>query len=330
MRQFAYVGLCLVAGFALSGDAVMLRAQDSKATSSQSSEPAQSNSPKSEVPPAAKESGSDDMRFGVGDLLEVSVYNVPELSTKARISSSGDVYLPLIDYVHVEGLTPQEAQGIIEKRLADGGFVNNPHVQIFVTEYASQAVTILGEVAKPGPYPILGERRLYDVISAAGGLTDKAGRTVTIAHRTTPNQPITIKLAEGLGQTSESNVPVKPGDTVVVERAGIVYVVGDVNRPSGFLIDNANLTVLKAVALAGGTTRTANLNGTKILRKTPTGIRETQVPLKKILHAKAPDVEMAADDILFIPGSAAKAVAYRGTESVLQAATALTVVAYRP
>jgi polysaccharide export outer membrane protein len=270
------------------------------------------------------------MRFGVGDLLEVSVYGVPELTTKARISSSGDMYLPLIDYVHVEGLTPEEAQQLIEKRLADGGYVKNPHVQIFVYENASQSVTVLGEVARPGPYTIIGQRRLYDVISAAGGLTEKAGRNVTIAHRTSPDKQVTVQLAEGLAQTAESNVPVQPGDTVIIQRAGIVYVVGDVNRPSGFIIDNNNLTVLKLVALAGGTTRTAKLNGSKILRKTPTGIKETPIQLKKILQAKAPDVSLQADDILFVPGSAAKAAAYRGTDSVLQAATALSIVAFRP
>ena len=86
----------------------------------------------------------------------------------------------------------------------------------------------------------------------------------------------------------------------------------------------------RLVALAGGTTRTAKLNGSKILRKTPDGIKETRIPLKKILQAKAPDVPLQADDILFVPGSAAKAAAYRGTESVLQAATALSIVAFRP
>jgi polysaccharide export outer membrane protein len=275
-------------------------------------------------------SDSDNLRFGVGDLLEISVYGVPELTTKARIGNSGDVYLPLIDYVHVDGLSPEQAQGVIEKRLSDGGFVKNPHVQIFVAENASQAITVLGEVTRPGPYPIIGERRLYDVISAAGGLSERAGRTVTISHRATPNQPVTVHLAEGLAQTAESNVPVAPGDTIVVSRAGIVYVVGDVGHPSGFVIENNNLTVLKLIALAGGTTRTSKLNGAKILRKTPDVVKETPVRLKRILQAKAPDVPVEADDILFVPGSAAKAAAYRGTESILQAATTLSIMAYRP
>jgi polysaccharide biosynthesis/export protein len=97
---------------------------------------------------------------GAGDLIEVNVYNVPELASKVRVSNSGDVYLPLIDYVHVEGLTQEEPQTLIEKRLADGGFVRNPHVTIFVDEFTSQGVTIIGEVGKPGIYPDIGEQTL--------------------------------------------------------------------------------------------------------------------------------------------------------------------------
>src|SRR5262249_20839461 len=93
------------------------------------------------------------VRLGTGDLLEISVYNVPELTTRSRINSKGDIYLPLVDYVHVQGLKPEEAQALIEKRLSDGGFLKNPHATVFVAEYASQTVNVLGEVAKPGIYP---------------------------------------------------------------------------------------------------------------------------------------------------------------------------------
>ena len=96
-------------------------------------------------------------------MLEVAVYNVPELATKARVGNSGDIYLPLIDYVHVGDLTVEEAQTLIQKRLEDGGFVRSPHVTIFLDESASQGVTVLGEVARPGIYPALGDRKLYDL-----------------------------------------------------------------------------------------------------------------------------------------------------------------------
>jgi polysaccharide biosynthesis/export protein len=333
--------LVLAAGLLLTSGATAQESQSAPPPDPQTVFPAatQEQDPsdktgETKIPPAKADSDSEPgavpLRLGVGDLLDISVYNVPELNTKARISNTGDIYLPLIDYIHVADLSLEEAQALIAKRLEDGGFLKNPHVTVFINEYASQAVTILGEVQKPGPYPMMGERRLYDLISAAGGLTEKAGRTVTISHRNKPNEPQTIRLAEGLAQTSESNVPIQPGDTIVVRRAGIVYVVGAVVKPSGFLMDNDSLTVLKVIALAGGTTRTAKLNGAKLLRKTPEGLQETGLSVKKILQLKSPDLPLQAEDILFIPTSAGKAAAYRGTEAILSAATALTIVGVRP
>jgi polysaccharide biosynthesis/export protein len=114
------------------------------------------------------------VKLGPGDLIEVNVYNVPELTTKARVSNSGDIYLPLVDYVHVGGMTQEEAQALLEKRLEDGGFVRNPHVTIFVDDATSQGVTLLGEVAKPGIYPDTGDHKLYEMISQAGGFTPSA------------------------------------------------------------------------------------------------------------------------------------------------------------
>jgi polysaccharide export outer membrane protein len=272
---------------------------------------------------------SNGVRVGVGDLVEISVYGVPELSTKARVGSNGDIYLPLIDYVHVDGLTPEEAQKLVEKRLGDGGFVNNPHVTLLIDEYASQTVSVLGQVARPGAYPVLGERHLYDVISAAGGLTDRAGKTVVITHRDKPDQPIKVTLSDGLANTAESNVTVQPGDTIVVHKAGVIYIVGDVAHPTGVVMDNDRLTVLQAIALAGGTNKTAKLNGAKILRHTSTGVVETPIQLKKILQAKKKDEPLFADDILFVPGSAGKTAAYRAADVMVQAGS-LSLVALRP
>jgi polysaccharide biosynthesis/export protein len=270
------------------------------------------------------------LRLGIGDLVEVAVYNVPELAAKVRVSNSGDVYLPLIDYVHVAGLTTEEAQALIEKRLSDGGFLKNPHVAVFVDEYASQGASVLGEVTKPGVYPVLGEQRLFDLISAAGGFTEKAGRSVTVTHRNQTDKPVTVPLYRNFTDNPESNVEVFPGDTVIVRKADIVYVVGDVGHPSGFLMDSGNLTVLKAIALAGGTNRTAKLNNAKILRKGPMGVSETPVPLKKILQAKAADITMEAEDILFVPSSSGRLLAGRTFEAAMQAATAVSIVAIRP
>jgi len=108
--------------------------------------------------------------ISAGDLIEVSVYGVPELSQKTRVNASGELYMPLVGYTHVEGLTIADAQAVMEKRLVDGGFVNNPHVSLFTSEYA-QGVSVMGEVNRPGIYPLVGSHSVLDLISAAFSVT---------------------------------------------------------------------------------------------------------------------------------------------------------------
>jgi polysaccharide biosynthesis/export protein len=274
----------------------------------------------------ANESSSQ-LRLSPGDLLEVSIYNVPELTTKARVGNSGDVYLPLIDYVHVADLTVEEAQALIEKRLDEGGFVRNAHVTIFIDESAAEGVTILGEVTKPGIYPALGDRRLYDMISAAGGFTVSAGRKVSILRQHSQGEPITVNLPRNLADDRQDNLEIQPGDTITIPRAPIIYVVGDVGRPAGLLVDNGSLTVLQALALAGGTNHTAKMGGIRIIRKGPTGMTETPVPLKKMLEAKAPDITLQADDILFVPLSGLRSAAGTGLNAAISATAGLAILA---
>lgn len=270
-------------------------------------------------------------RLGIGDLVELSVYDVPELNMRTRVNSGGDLYLPLIDYVHVEGLTIEDAERVIERRLEQGGFVRNPHVQLFVTDFTSAGVNVLGEVGKPGIYPVLGEQKLFDVISAAGGLTDRAGRSVSITHRAQQDKQLTLTISRNVDEHPESNVSVFAGDTIVVRRADAIYVVGDVARPSGFLMnDNGHLSVLQAIALAGGTTSTAKLSGTRIIRKGPAGLTEIPVPLKKLLQAKADDIPLEGEDILFVPASSRKIISGRTAEAAAQLATGVGLVALRP
>jgi polysaccharide export outer membrane protein len=266
------------------------------------------------------------VKLGAGDLMDVNVYNVPELTSKVRVSLAGDIYLPLIDYVHVEGLTQEEAQGVIEKRLADGGFVRNPHVTIFIDEAASAAVTLLGEVQKPGMYPDVSDHKLYEVIAEAGGFTVSASRKLAVIRRNQPD-PIRVNLPRNLADDLTGNIDIMPGDTITVPRAPVIYVVGDVGRPAGLLVDNGTLTVLQAMALAGGANRTAKLGGARIIHKGPTGMTETKVEIKKMLEAKAPDVTLQADDILFIPVSAGKVAAGKTLDVALGMATAVSIYA---
>ncbi len=269
------------------------------------------------------------VKLGPGDLLEVNVYNVPELTSKVRVSNSGDIYLPLIDYVHVDGLTQEEAQTLIEKRLSDGGFVRSPHVTLFVDEATSQGVTVLGEVTKPGIYPDVSDHKLYEVVSEAGGFTSSASRKIAVIRRNQP-EPIRIDLPRNLADDLSGNIDIQPGDTINVPRAPIIYVVGDVGRPTGLLVDNGSLTVLQALALAGGTNRTAKLGAARIIHKGPTGMVEQKLEIKKMLEAKVPDVTLQADDILFIPVSGGKIAAARTAEAALAMATAVSIYAVHP
>jgi len=292
--------------------------------------PSDSTSPltSAATPERPSEPGGDSaLRLGTGDLLEVSVYNVPDLSTKTRVGSAGDIYLPLVDYVHVAGLTINEAEAAIEKRLDQGGFIKNPHVHLFVDEYTSAGVSVLGEVTRPGVYPVLGDQRLFDVISAAGGFTDKAGKDITVTHR--GQAPVVLPISRNIAEHPDSNIAIAPGDTINVSQAEIVYVVGDVLRPSGFLMQSGHLSVLQAIALAGGANSTAKLSGARIVHKGPSGLSETPVPLKKLLQAKADDIELQPNDILFVPTSARKFLEGRTAEAAIQMATAAALISVR-
>jgi polysaccharide biosynthesis/export protein len=198
-----------------------------------------------------------------------------------------------------------------------------------VDESASQGVTVLGEVYKPGIYPDLGDHRLYEIISEAGGFSPSASRKISIFRHNQP-QSIHVELPRNLGDDQSANVDVLPGDTITVPRAPIIYVVGDVGRPSGLLVDNGTLTVLQALALAGGTNHTAKMGGVRIIHKGSAGMTETRVPLKKMLEAKAPDVTLEADDILFVPVSGARVAAARTFDAAITAATAVSVYAVHP
>jgi polysaccharide export outer membrane protein len=267
-----------------------------------------------------------EIRIGSGDLLEIKIFGVPDLSQEARVGTNGDISVNLVGPVNVAGSTTNEAQQKIASLMQERGFLNNPQVTVLVKEYATQGISVLGEVAKPGIYPLLGQRRLFDVISAAGGTTQRAGRTITISHRADPENPVVIEMSTEPAKSAATNVEVLPGDTVLVSRAGVVYVVGDVARPSGFTMDsNERMTVLQAIAMAGGTNGTAALDSSKILRRSAQGVQEIPIPLSKLLSAKATDQPLQAEDVLFVPKSLGKSVARRSAEAILQVATGLAI-----
>ena len=259
-----------------------------------------------------------------GDALDVSVFGAPDLSQKAAVNSAGNIYMPLINYVHVAGMHVEDAQGVVEETYLKKNVLKAPHVSIVITSFAS-GVVVMGEVVRSGIYPIVGSGKLLDILAEAGGTTANAGQLVTITHKDS-NEPETVFLSNDPVQSMVANVPVRQGDTIIVSKAGVIYVVGEVLAPAGFLMDEkGRYTVMKAVAMAHGTTKYARTSKARIVRRTPEGQQEIPVPLDKILVSKAPDIPMQSNDILFIPTNKGKQAAARGAEAAIAIASSVII-----
>jgi polysaccharide biosynthesis/export protein len=262
--------------------------------------------------------------IGPGDLLEVTVFDTPELSGKVRVSNTGDVTFPLVGAMHVSGLKTDEMQSLLAKKLMDGQFVKEPQVSVFMAEYATAGVSVVGEVKKPGIYPTLGNHRLLDYISLAEGLTPMASTQVTITKRGS-GAPVTITMPSLQSPSADQNPEILPGDTIFVAKAGIVYVVGEVSKPGGFALDHdQHLTVLQAVALAQGVNFTADKKHARIVRKTPAGPQEIPLDLSKVLAAHAQDLVLQNDDILFVPSSKSRN-AFKNMGGIMASAAAAAI-----
>jgi polysaccharide biosynthesis/export protein len=261
--------------------------------------------------------------IGPGDELEVTVYGAPDLSGRARVSADGNISLPLIGYVRIAGLSGSEAEGAIEAVLRQNNVVNNPQVSVYVKEYTSSGISVAGEVIKPGFYSAVGPHRLFDVLQAAGGPTDKAANKVTISHRG-QKDATTLPISKNPAEMTASNVELQPGDTVVVPKAGIVYVLGEVTRPGGYVLNSSGgITVLQVVAVAGGPTHLASAGKTRLLHRTENGFQEQQIDVTKLLRGKAHDVSLRDEDILFVPSSRIKTVLNASTLVSSAATTAI-------
>jgi len=321
--------LCNVARGALMAQSVSATTRDATAKPTQSVVPTATLAPTVTAAPTdnGNHSASPDLRIGVGDLVEIRIYGVEgsqDVNQSSRVSSDGNIWLPMIEQVHIAGLSTSEAQALIAKRFRDGQFLKNPQILVNVTEYASEGVSVLGEVTKPGIYPLVTARTLLDMISIAGGLTPSGGSHVTITRRSVPNEQINVELG-----SAQQNIAIMPGDTIVAAKTGIIYVTGEVGKPGGFpLNNNPDMSVLRALALAEGAKPDAALNKAKLIRKTDGKLSETDIPLKKILSGKSADIALRAGDIVFVPNSAAKGAARRSLEAIVQTATGVAI--YRP
>lgn len=266
---------------------------------------------------------SGPVKLGPGDLLDISVFASSELTTHVRVPSDGLISFPLLGKVHVSGMMPDEVQDLIRDQLMKRDLVKDPQVSVFVLEYAAQAVYVLGEVARPGAYPVIGSHELSDFISVAGGFTPRAGKTITVTRQAHDQSPEVIRFSRA-PNVSGANPQVNAGDTIYVGQAGVVYVVGDVTRPGGFVLDSdQKLTVMKVMALAEGTKPTASLKGARLVRNTANGREETPIDLKKIFRAKAADIELQDQDIVFVPASNVHIATNRSLDAVQAVAGAV-------
>jgi polysaccharide export outer membrane protein len=281
------------------------------------------------MPPLAGTQSASPMPAPIapGDFLDVSEVHTPEFHSVVRVSPAGTVTLPMINEVQIGGLNEQSAARTIEAALIAQGMLLHPLVSVLVTSYAGQDVSVLGEVVRPGVYPYTMHHRLLDLISAASGLAPGAGRLVNIFHRDDAKTPHPVVLdPSGTDTSVEHNPELAPGDTVQVSRAGLVYVVGDVQRPGGFPVDPAQgLTVVQALSLAWGPTQNAAMGKALLIREQKGGRTLTSLNLKRMLHGQEPDQLVRDRDILYVPDSMAKNLWNKTLEAAIQSAIGVTI-----
>jgi polysaccharide export outer membrane protein len=275
-------------------------------------------------------------RYGPGDTLSIWAFGLDEIGKNpVQIDSRGDIDLPLLGTIHASGLTGTELRAALLTRLQE--HVREPQVSVNLLSSKSQPVSVIGGVNTPGVYQLQSGKTLVEALSGAGGLRSDAGHSIKIT-RLAQWGPLplpdmnaeggflsaTVKVKELLeGRNPSVNIQVRPGDVISVPRAEMVYVVGEVTRAGGFVLnDNEHLSVLKALSLAGGLTRNAARKHARILRDRKL---HSQVDLSPMLAGKAPDMPLLPDDVLFVPDSKAKTVTSRAIETALGLATGMLI-----
>ncbi len=266
-----------------------------------------------------------------GSMVDVHVFEETDLDGSYRLDERGNISLPLAGSIHLETLTLREAETAVTAKLVSSQILNNPHVVVNLNEYSAQNIVVLGEVSSPGRYPALGPRKLMDVLAMAGGQTALAGNEIVI-HRQgkPPDTTEVIHYGRAVNDPAALNVAIYPGDTVLVKRAGIVYVLGAVNRPGGYVMQEAgDLNVAQAIALASGTALEAKVGSIRVIRKLPDGsLLETPFDYRKFNKAEATAFPLRAEDIVYVPPSAIKSTLTRGI-GILSAAASATIYTAR-
>lgn len=264
---------------------------------------------------ATPEAPVREQRIGSDDLLQVTVFEAPDMGGSVRVSAQGDISLPLIGVTRAAGLTPEQLARALEQRLR-ATYMRDPHVSVQVSEAQSQPVSVLGAVKQPGVVRIRSTRSLLEILALAGGLAEDAGETVLVSRaNATPDagSELPSSIEVDLGKLLEAsnptdNVPIHPGDIVKVQRAGMIYVVGDVNKPGAFpLTAGTQLTAVQALALGQGLRPTASRGRAIIVRTTADGVRSTiPVNTSRVLSGGDADMRLQPNDVVFVPSSAGR------------------------
>ena len=248
-------------------------------------------------------------RVGPGDLLELKVFEVDQLSQTVRVSEDGSITLPLLGRVVVEGLTQE---GVVQKLtgLLQAKYVKNPQVTIFIKEYKNQQVAVIGAVEKAGSYELVGRKNLLQIISMAGGFSDNASDMIFILREGPDGQTRTIAIDLKdltINANPALNVPIEPNDVINVpaDREIRVFVMGRVTKPGAVTFKlSAGVTLLQAIADAGGLAEGAKESGVTITRKDGAGNEQKiKVNLKDILKGKKKDLKLQEGDVVYVPES---------------------------
>ncbi len=232
-------------------------------------------------------SANNDYRMGTGDVLRITVYGQPDLTTEARIGESGSITFPLIGEVKMVGSTPSQGEAEIVRRLKKGGYILDPNVNLNIVQYHSQQISVLGRVNRPGQHVLEKISRVSDALALAGGIVVDGADTITLVrerHGKTEYRDIdVIALFKEGGETS--NEVVSDGDIINVAKQPMFYIYGEVQRPGSFRLEQ-NMTVVQALSMGGGLTQRGTQRGIKILRRDDKGAMQelaTQLsdPVKK-------------------------------------------------
>jgi polysaccharide export outer membrane protein len=266
-----------------------------------------------------------DVQLYHGDLITVHVFGTPDYEPTVRVSLDGTVDLPLIGSVQVDGLTVHQAEKLIASRLSDAQMYRSPQVTIQIVEAPDQVATVTGELH--GVIPIVGERRLYDVLAVAGGLTTTSSHTIAI-DRPGLSQPIIVDLGVDPAKSKYANVPIFPRDTIVISRVGVVYLLGAFKTQGPIpIVQNSPLTLMQVAAIGGGPGFEGRKDDLRIIRTIGLERHVVHVDINKVFKGEVPDPVLQPDDIVFLPTSAMKAAIKSGGLSTLLGIASVLVIA---